>query len=253
MEQMTGPDGYRVFGHDPRTHRWAQAALRAALKVASSPARQGPDNLRHQKTWFVGVDALPNAADGSIAGVPLGGPWQEHVSALPLHPAQLSIIYKGYPKQDAQESDGNHRYRRDRAAAHVDGLLPEGPARQRFAREFHAYILALPLNDVAASPTVVWPGSQRIMQAALATAYAGRDPAQIDITDVYQAARRDVFAQGAPVPLRLVPGEAALLHPFVLHGTQAWGAGEDPSGQGRIIAFFRPECAGGAREWLATL
>lgn len=249
---MTGPDGFIVFGFDPQTAAWAEAALRAARKVVADPALQGDDNLRHQQTWFVGVDALPNARDGSIEGVPLKGPWTAQTPDLPLHPAQLSIIFEGYPKQDLQESDANHRYRLNRAAAHVDGLLPVGPQRRRFAQEFHAYILSLPLTDVAASPTVVWRGSQRIMQSALRAALEGRDPEKVDITDVYQAARRQVFEECEPVPLILKAGGSALLHPFVLHGTQPWGDAGDPTQRGRMIAFFRPECAGGVSEWLAT-
>ncbi len=249
---MTVADGFEVFDHDPRTAAWAQAALDEARKVAADPQMQGPDNLRHGRTWFVGVDALPNAGDGSIGGVPLAGPWERLVPELPQHAAQLSIIYAGYPKQDVGESDANHRYRRTRSAAHVDGLLPVGPARRRFAQEHHAYILSLPLNDVAQAPTVVWRGSQGIMQNALRRAIGEADPAQIDITDAYQAARREVFETCEEVPLLLAPGQSALLHPFVLHGTQAWGDAPDPSGEGRMIAFFRPECAGGAAEWLAT-
>lgn len=212
---------------------------------------QSPDNLRHGRTWFVGVDALPNGADGSIGGVPLAGPWQDHVPALELHKAQLSIIYEGYPKQDTGESDANHRYRRLRAAAHVDGLLPVGPARRRFAQEYHAYILSLPLNDVAHAPTVVWRGSQRIMQAALRRTIGEADPAQVDITETYQAARKEVFETCTQVPLHLKAGQSALLHPFVLHGTQSWGDAPDATGEGRMIAFFRPECADGAAEWLS--
>lgn len=247
-----GPDGYLVFGHDPRVAKWAQAALRVARDVAADPVWRGADNLRHGRTWFVGVDALPNDAAGQIGDVPLEGPWQDHLPDLPLHRAQVSIIYPGYPAQDPGESDANHRFRRDRAAAHVDGLLPVGAARRRFAQEFHAYILALPLNDVTGSPTVVWPGSQRIMQDALRDALGDRPPAQTDITEIYQTARRRVLEQSTPIPLRLKPGQSALLHPFILHGTQAWSGEPDPAGEGRIIAFFRPDCAGGAAEWLAT-
>lgn len=135
-----GADGYRIFDHDRGTALWAQAALGVARQIAASDAWRGPDILRHGQTWFVGVDALPNQPDGSIAGVPLTGPWLGYVPQLPLHRAQLSIIYEGYPRQDPNESDANHRFRRDRAAAHVDGVLPIGPQRRRFAREYHAYI-----------------------------------------------------------------------------------------------------------------
>lgn len=249
---MTGADGFEVFDHDPRTAAWAQAALIHARKVAADPLMRGPDNLRHGQTWFVGVDALPNAADGSIGGVSFAGPWQGVVPDLSQHAAQLSIIYAGYPKQDAGESDANHRYRLNRAAAHVDGLLPVGVAKRRFAREYHAYILSVPLNDVAHAPTVVWRGSQRIMQDALRAAIGTNDPAEVDITEAYQAARREVFDTCELVPLPLKPGQSALLHPFILHGTQRWGDAPDPVGEGRMIAFFRPGCAGGAAEWLAT-
>lgn len=246
-----GPKGYRVFEHDPRTARWAAAAAGVARGVVAEPRLRGSENLRHGQTWFVGVDALPNMPDGSINGVPLAGPWQDHVPQLPLHRAQLSVIYSGYPKQDAGESDANHRFRRDRAAAHVDGLLPIGPARRRFALEYHAYILSLPLGDVTEAPTVVWEGSQRIMQDALRAAMTGKAPADVDMTEIYTVARRRVFEECRAVPLVLRQGQSALLHPFVLHGTQAWGDAQDTGGEGRMIAFFRPECAGGAAEWLA--
>jgi len=249
---MTAADGYRIFAHDPRVARWAQAALPVARQIAMRPEMRGPDNLRHGQTWFVGVDALPNGLDGAIGGVPLAGPWQVHVPKLPMHPAQLSIIYAGYPVQDPGESDANHRYRRDRAAAHVDGLLPLGPERRRFALEYHAYILALPLNAAAGSPTVLWPGSHRIMQRAIAARIGNQDPGEVDITEAYQAARRTVFDSCAPVPLEIKPGESALLHPFVLHGTSTWGDAPDAGAEGRMIAFFRPPVAGGAAEWLGA-
>lgn len=246
---LTGDDGFCVFDRDPRVEAWAKAAHRVACSVAAQPEMRTAENLRHQQTWFVGVDALPSAADGSIAGVPLKGPWQ--LPDLPMHPAQLSIIYGGYPKQDADESEANHRYRITRAAAHVDGLLPTGPRRRRFALEYHAYILAIPLNSVARSPTVVWRGSHRIMQSALRDAIGSSVPAEVDITEVYKGARRIVFETCEQVPLALTLGQSAVLHPFALHGTQPWGVDADPAEEGRMIAFFRPECAGGAAQWLS--
>ncbi len=249
---MIGPEGFCVFDYDPRTAAWAQEALNIARKIANDPINHTEDNLRHQKTWFVGVDALPNGLDGNLNGVPLLGPWEGHVPQLPLHPAQLSIIYEGYPKQDRNESAAHHRYRLNRAAAHVDGLLATGSNRRRFAQEFHAYILSLPLNDVPHSPTVVWRGSHQIMQTALREVLEGKEPAEVDITDVYQAARRQVFEECEQVPLILRPGESALLHPFILHGTQPWGSGSDHSNEGRMVAFLRPEYSGGVSEWLET-
>jgi hypothetical protein len=178
------------------------------------------------------------------------GAWRNAVPALPLHRAQVSIIYPGYPKQDVGESDANHRYRLNRSAAHVDGLLPVGLQKRRFAMEYHAYILAIPLGKVAAAPTVVWEGSQTIMQRALREAIGDADPSQVDITDAYQAARREVFDCCPKAPLNITKGQAALLHPFLLHGTDPWDPEiADPDGYGRMVAFFRPDLGDG-RAWL---
>ncbi|WP_299657074.1 hypothetical protein [uncultured Tateyamaria sp.] len=234
---MMDADGFVVFAHDPRTAQWAEAARHVSKKITDDPEAQAR-NLRHGNTWFVGVDELPNAPDGSVNGVPLQGPWEDHVPALPQHAAQVSIIYPGYPIRDPDQSDANHRYRVNRMAAHVDGLLPEGAERRRYPRESHAYILGLPLNDVAAAPTVVWRGSHQIMQAALSEAIGAADPRDVDVTDAYHAARRHVFETCEAVPLRARPGQSFLIHRFALHGTTPWNG---PTDSGRMIAFFRPE------------
>ncbi|WP_368073633.1 hypothetical protein [Tateyamaria omphalii] len=168
---------------------------------------------------------------------------------LRLHRAQVSIVYPGYPARDPDQTEGNHRYRITRLAAHVDGLLPEGPDRRRFPREFHAYILGLPLTDVPASPTVVWKGSHVIMQATLADAIGDRDPMTVDVTDAYHAARREVFQRCDAVPMRARPGQSFLIHRMALHGTAPWNG---PSGARRMIAFFRPDVSE-PRDWLRDL
>ena len=239
-------EGYAVFEPTTAGVRWALAAHRRAAHI-SALASVRSRNLRHGETWFVGVDVLPNAPDGSVDGVPLEGAWRAHVPALPLHAAQVSIVYPGYPGRDAQETDAAHRFRRLRHAAHVDGLLPVGPERRRFAQEFHAYILGLPLNASSEAPTMVWPGSHRIMQAALARAIGAQEAATVDVTDVYHAARKSVFDQIAPVAVSAPPGGALLLHRFCLHGTAAW---DGPVGPARMIAFFRPQWETVA-DWLA--
>lgn len=244
---MMAEDGFVVFDHDPQTARWAEAARVAACALAKVPEIRAR-NLRHGNTWFVGVDALPNGVDGAIDGVALEGPWTTHVPWLPHHAAQLSIIYPGYPVRDADQSEANHRFRLDRMAAHVDGLLPDGPARRRYAREFHAYILGLPLNDVAAAPTVVWTGSHKVMQSALVEAIGDADPRDVDVTDAYHAARRHVFDTCDVVALRASPGQSYLIHRFALHGTAPW---DGPVADGRMVAFFRPEFPD-PRNWLAS-
>ena len=241
-------DGYRLFPPDPAVARWAEAARRAAIPLSRDPGHRAAQ-LRHGDSWFVGLDLLPNDDTGAVDGVPLAGPWQAWVPALPLHRAQLSIVYPGYPRQDAGDSDAQHRYRVNRAAAHVDGLLPVGPDRRRYAGEYHAYILGLPLTDCAAAPTVVWAGSHQIMQAALQRAIGDAVPGSVDVTEAYQAARREVFATCEQVALRPGVGGAMLLHRFALHGTAPWGDPDMAPPEGRITAFFRPETT--PQEWLA--
>lgn len=240
--------GYIVFDSDPDVARWAAAAHYIGTEISQNPHIKAA-NLRHQNTWFVGVDALPNTPDGSIKGAALQGPWQNHITAPNhWHAAQLSIVYPGYPKQDPDESDANHRYRITRHAAHVDGLLPEGPARRRFLREPHAFILGLPLNTCSACPLMVWPGSHPIMGAALRTVIGDQDPSQVDLTQAYQAARRTVFEQITPRPIHATPGQSILLHRHLLHGVAPWTAQDTCPPEGRMIAYFRPQTT--AADWL---
>ncbi len=238
--------GYHVFGPEPAAVAWADAACRSARDVL-----RGPVERRHGGTWCVGVDALPNGPDGSVDQTPLTGAWENHVDAPEAwHRAQLSVIYPGYPGKDPDESEKAHRYRRLRDAAHVDGLLPEGPQRRRHLREPHGFILGLPLNPVAASPLVVWERSQQIIRDAFIKVYQGVAPhsyGDIDITDIYQAARREVFAKCKRVPIRAAPGEVILLHRHLLHGVAPWDGVSET--EGRMIAYFRPTVAPAV--WLA--
>ena len=90
-----------------------------SLPPATEPWRCGG-------TWFVGVDALPNSPDGAINGTPF--PWAAlPLTPEPLHTAQLSVIRPGYPQPSPEETPAAFAFRRDRDAAHLDGLLPIGP------------------------------------------------------------------------------------------------------------------------------
>ena len=232
---MTFPTaGVAVFDQDPRVLAWAEAALASPFDLGA---------WRHGGTWAVGLDALPNADDGSVGGVPLAGPWEGLIDRPTVwHRAQLSTTRPGYPARDADESEAAHRFRCDRDAAHVDGLLPLGPDRRRFLREPHAFILGIPLTDAAVSPLVVWPGSHRIIGAALAQAMAARPelaPADVDLTDAYAAARRTCLADCPRRPVPLAPGQAVLLHRHLLHGVAPWAEGI--AQDRRIVAYFRPQ------------
>jgi len=242
-------DGFVVFEHSDVVARWAAAAKVTADQIKDDPEMQR-QWLRHDQTWFVGVDALPNLADGSIKGAPLSGPWDELVEPPKTwHPAQLSIVYPGYPGRDPDESEAAHRFRIKRCAAHVDGLLPEGPNRRRFLREPHAFIMGLPLDHAQASPLVVWPGSHHVMGAAFREAVGVQDIGDVDLTDIYQAARRSVFETIDPVDVLAAPGQAILLHRHMVHGVRPW----DPhsSESERKVAYFRPRFDDLA-DWLAN-
>lgn len=243
--------GWQRIGPDQRLAAWAAAALPVAKAVLAA----SEEAWRCGGTWFVGVDALPNDAGGAVGGVAF--PW----AALPLvpaalHGAQLSVIRPGYPQPSPTESPAAFRYRRDRDAAHLDGLLAIGPEKRRMVKEPHGWILGLPLNETApdASPLVVWEGSHEVMRAGLLAAFAGHPPeswGNVDITDAYQAARSRVFETCRRVLLPARPGEATLLHRLCLHGVAPWAGAASAPDAGRIIAYFRPQMATVA-EWILT-
>jgi hypothetical protein len=247
--------GWAKFPSDSGSRAWAEAALTTGRHVLADPAMRA-QWLQCEGTWFVGVDALPTAPDGSIAGVPLDGPAIRALNPLPpLHRAQLSVTYPGYPRPREGEGDAAFRYRLRRDAAHVDGVIADGPERRRRIREPHAWILGLPLTltDPAASPLVIWEGSHRMIGDALRGALACHPPAQwgeVDITEVYQAVRRRCFETCRRVTLSAVPGEALLLHRLTVHGIAPWADGATAPPDGRMIAYFRPPIEGGPLAWL---
>ncbi|KUF09054.1 hypothetical protein AVJ23_19760 [Pseudoponticoccus marisrubri] len=255
MSAAGGP-GWRRFPADPRTLAWARAARVAGQAALADPALRARW-LVCEGTWFVGVDALPNGPDGALSGVPLAGPAIDALAPLPpLHRAQLSVTFPGYPRPREGEGAAGFGYRLRRDAAHVDGIRAEGPERRRFLREPHAFILGLPLNaaDPGASPLVVWEGSHHVMAKALLAALAARPdlpPDQVDVTEAYLAARRQCFETCRRVELPARPGEALLLHRLVLHGVAPWAEGARAGPEGRMIAYFRPELSSGLRDWLS--
>lgn len=237
------------FGPDPAILAWAKAAHPLAVQAL----REDPAPLRCGGTWAVGLDLLPNDVAGTVAGTPL----PRALFGLPdlsLHRAQLSAVHPGYPQPSAEETPAAFAFRRDRDAAHLDGLLPIGPGRRRMVKEPHAYILGLGLtaSTPGAAPLVVWPGSAAILGRAVARALAPF-PAEswdhVDLTRAYQAARAEVFRTCPRVPVPLQPGEAVLLHRHTLHGVAPWGPGATAPPEGRITSWFRPVMAS-VRDWL---
>ena len=176
---------------------------------------------------------------------------------IELHKAQVSVIYPGYPRPRRGENETAARYRAKRDAAHVDGLKPSGLDRRRRIDEPHAWVLGIPLTPASANaaPLVIWDGSHKIMGAAFRKALIDVPVVEwgtFDITDAYQAARREVFESCRRIELPANPGEAYVLHRHCLHGVAPWGADATASPDGRMIAYFRPEFPGGVAEWIES-
>ena len=258
---MTGfsEKGWMKIPFDAGVLGWAETARGAGEAAMRDRA------LAHwwvcENTWFVGVDALPNDGRGALpGGAPLGGAPQSAIEALygalpRLHNGQLSVVRPGYPKPREGESAAAFRYREKRDAAHVDGIKAVGPDRRRFIDERHAWILGLPLteNTPDEAPLVVWEGSHEIMRAALRTALAPHPEAEwdrVDVTEVYQSARRRIFDTCRRVPVCARPGEAYLLHRLCLHGVAPWHAESAAENTLRMVAYFRPNVAVSVAEWL---
>ncbi|MEM1274110.1 MAG: hypothetical protein AAGF88_09850 [Pseudomonadota bacterium] len=242
--------GWQVFPHEPELEAW----LRHVRPHAEAAVDQNGQWLRHDGTWFAGVDVLCNDVAGRVAGgPPLACEALEVAGRVPLHKGQVSVTYPGYPGRDPQETDAAHRYRRDRDAAHLDGLLPIGTARRRMIREPHAWILGLPVSPMRRdnAPLVVYEGSHEILRSALIAALRPHPIeawADVDITDAYQAARRRCFEACRRVEIEAMPGEAILLHRLTLHGVAPWTG---PAGPARSVLYFRPVLPGGILDWLA--
>lgn len=252
--------GWTLFGYDAALAAWAGAAFSVAKERVKATEEQRW--IYCEGTWFVGVDTLPNGPDGAVgAAGPVSGAAWDAVAALygrlPLHRGQVSVIYPGYPRPKAGEGEAAFGYRLRRDAAHVDGLLLEGPDRRRYLKERHAYILGLPLTACGegASPLSVWEGSHIIMRRAFGEALMGVAPEDwdsVDLTDIYKAARREVFET---CPRRLLParpGEAYAVHRLALHGVAPWEAGAETPEEGRMIVYFRPEWPGSGDLWLTA-
>ena len=259
MDDFFHKTGWCRFPRDPELSAWIASALPAARAAVTAP-----DNakwLRCGGTWFAGVNVLPNDERGAVAtGPPLGGEAAEFIRnalghrGIAWERAQVSVCYPGYPQKTEAESDRAFRYRRDHAAAHVDGLLPVGEERRRHLREHHAFLLGLPMVEASAdaSPFVVWEGSHEILRKALCDAFGDTPPERwrdTDVTEIYHAARRRIFEDCRCVEIAARPGEAYVVHRLALHGMARWSPDATRGPDGRMIVYFRPALLT-AQQWL---
>ena len=243
-----GPEGWLRLG-DPAIAAWAAAAL----PVAQGAVVASTEDWRCGGTWFVGVDALPNGPDGRMGEVDF--PWAAlPLEPLPLHRGQISTMRPGYPQPSPDEDATAYGFRLRRDAAHLDGLMAVGPDRQRMVKEPHAWILGLPLThcDPSAAPLSVWEGSHTVIRRALENALADHPPAlwgDVDLTEVYKAARAEVFRSCRRIELPSLPGQAIVLHRHLIHGVAPWATGAAAPPEGRMVAYFRPLLAS-VEDWL---
>ena len=233
---MLPPEGWCRL---PPLLEWAEAVAPLALRLGAG------DPARHGGTWRAGVNLLPNDATGAVGGGPPMPP-----EFAPYDRGQISTCLQGYPGRDEGESAAAHAFRRDRDAAHLDGLLPEGPARRRHLRERHRMLLGVALTDHApgAAPFVMWERSHETLRTVLRDNLPA-DPARwgdTDLTEAYGAARRHILATHVRREIPLRRGEAVLVHRLALHGTAPW---RGPDGRPRTIAWFRPDHPD-PRQWL---
>lgn len=240
--------GWQMIDQHPAIAAWASSAHGLAMKTLATRT----EDWRCGGTWLVGVDALPSDATGAVPGADF--PWEAlALTPEPLHPGQLSVVRPGYPQPSPAESATAFAYRRNRDAAHLDGLILQ-PDGGRMMQEPHHWILGLPLNKSNASPLVVWDGSHTVMRAALIKALSPVPPddwGSVDLNPAYQAARRDIFATCTRRLLPARPGQATLLHRLTLHGVAPWVPGATAPAEGRIIAYFRPQMAS-VQTWLQS-
>lgn len=251
-------DGFTVFAPDAAMRAWALACGPVAERLIADPALD--HWYRCARTWFAGVNVLPNDAGGGVAddGVPpLAGAAVDFVREGLGHrgfawdAAQISVVFPGYPRHGVEDTQASFRYRRNRMAAHVDGLERSADRRRKLS-ETHSFLLGIPLTDAGdeAGAFVVWRGSHEVMRAAFQAAFGGIAPERwrtVDITDAYVAARKRCFEECEAVRVAPGPGAAYVMHPLALHGVALWQGG---SGY-RAVAYFRPDAfEGDVLRWL---
>ena len=259
QERAFFEDGWCRFPYDPAVADWVERTLPAARQTVTAP--ENTEWLRCGGTWFAGVNVLPNDATGAVAdGPPLAGQAVAFIhetlglSGFDWEPAQVSVCYPGYPQPMASESEAAFRFRARRDAAHVDGLIPEGPDKRRYLREHHGFLLGIPMVETSAdaSPFVIWKGSHEVMRNAFAERFGDLAPDEwgdVDVTEAYKAARQQAFETCERVEVTASPGETYLMHRLALHGVAPWAETAQAGPDGRMIVYFRPE-TGGPAEWL---
>ena len=255
-------NGWSFLNTDHIHYEWI-AEAKEQLETKFHQKLYDYNDLRCGSTWFVGANFLDNSSNGNIGTKSMSKFFFSNISKK-FGPnikywdkAQVSICWPGYPKKDAKETKKSYDFRIKRFASHIDGIIPFGSKKRRFAKEFHAFILGFPLhnNCLDCAPLVLWEGSHKIFRNFFKEIYEGisfNKISNIDITELYNECRKKVF-KNCEVK-KIIPQfkQPYLLDRHVLHGIDEWREKKNVKcspknhrllnslSDGRIIVYFRP-------------
>ena len=255
-------NGWSFLNTDHIHYEWI-AEAKEQLETKFHQKLYDYNDLRCGSTWFVGANFLDNSSNGNIGTKSMSKFFFSNISKK-FGPnikywdkAQVSICWPGYPKKDAKETKKSYDFRIKRFASHIDGVIPFGSKKRRFAKEFHAFILGFPLhnNCLDCAPLVLWEGSHKIFRKFFKEIYEGISSnkiSNIDITEFYNECRKKVFKNCEVKKITPQFKQPYLLDRHVLHGIDEWREKKNVKcspknhrllnslSDGRIIVYFRP-------------
>ncbi len=248
--RLLNQNSWAVCEPDKRMLTWIRNAKNTAqqkLKVDGFDKTQ----LRCGGTWFVGANFLDNDSFGTLNKVRLEGMAIEAILErygrlfCEWDRAQISICYPGYPKPSKQETAAAFSFRKNSFGAHVDGILPIGNPKRRYAKEYHAFIFGIPLEDYNqfAAPVVVWEGSHRIIRTFLSRVLLQNGVEKwknLDITQIYAEARKEALSKCKKKIIHVPLGGCYVLHRLAVHGIMPWKKRGNSEAESRMVAYFRP-------------
>ena len=156
-------NGWCFLNTDNDHYDWINEAKKQ-IKFKFSQNVIKDQDFRSGSTWFVGTNFLDNNSQGKIGSRQLSKKIINNISSYfgtkiqYWDKGQVSICWPGYPKKDTLESEKSFNFRIKRFASHIDGIIPLGSKKRRFAKEYHAFILGLPImnNFKNNASLVVW-------------------------------------------------------------------------------------------------
>ena len=255
-------NGWSFLSTDDVYYDWIKEAKKQ-IKKKFNEKLFDDKNLRSGFTWFVGTNFLDNSSNGKIGTKSFSKKIFKNIldkfgsNVQYWDKGQVSICWPGYPKKDFYETKNSFDFRIKRFASHIDGIIPLGSKKRRFAKEYHAFILGFPImnNFPYCAPLVVWEGSHKIFRNFFKEIYEGMSSnkiSNIDITDLYNEYRKKVFSNCEAKKIIPQFNQPFLLDRHLLHGIDEWKEQKNDKSilknkkvlnrlsDGRIIVYFRP-------------